>query len=126
VSPLEVPLKLIKRQDSQSGTQNASIMTVFPKVIPAIVDDDGVIKDFLAGTLYLWKSLYDKNIDDLGLLQLAGRLFDLAEPSELATQLQIAGRQSIVNSLWDALHTFDRRRRIAVGSVESSPVESIS
>jgi hypothetical protein len=79
------------------------------------MDDNDKIKDYLPGALYLWKALYDKHGDDLAVCQMAGELFDLADPRELAVQLQLQERKAILNCLWDTMHAEDRRKRIAVG-----------
>jgi hypothetical protein len=106
---------LMIRQKSSNGTQELSLIDIFPRIIPAIIDDDDKIKDYLPGALYLWKSLYDKHGGDLNLLQMAGGLFEHADPGELAAQLQLHERRAIVTCLWDCLQADDRRKRIAVG-----------
>ena len=91
------------------------MINAFPKILPAIVDDNDQIKEYLPGALYLWKSLYDKYGDDLSLLQMVGGLFEHADPRELAVQLQLQERRAIVTCLWESLQADDRRKRIAVG-----------
>ena len=59
--------------------------------------------------------MFDKYGDDLALLQIAGELFDMADPSQLVVQLQSQERKAVVSCLWDTLHADDRRKRIAVG-----------
>jgi hypothetical protein len=83
------------------------------------MDADDTLREYLPGALYLWKTLYDKHGDDIEVMQTIVTMFEMADPGELATQLQLQERKAVVNCLWEAFNADDRRKRIMAGSVIS-------
>lgn len=90
-------------------------MKVFSALLSTLLNDDGKIDTPLPGVLYLWKALLDKHGPDMALLQAIVELFDLADPRELNTQLQLQQQKVVVELLWTLFRSEDRRKRITVG-----------
>lgn len=100
-----------------AGTQISPIISIISRIFPAIMDADDVLREYLPGALYLWKTLYDKHGAEIEVMQLVVTMFERADPAELATQLQLQERKPVVNCLWEAFVAEDRKKRIMAGCV---------
>lgn len=78
------------------------------------MEENGKIAVSLAASLYLLEALMERHKHDMTLLQATADLFDLADPRELATQLQLRDRKVVLTRLWESFESDDRRKRVVV------------
>jgi hypothetical protein len=79
-----------------------------------LLEDNDKIAVSLAACLYLLEALMERHKDDIVLLQATADLFELADPRELATQLQLRDRKVVITKLWESFRSDDRRKRVIV------------